>query len=76
MEVDNDQLVDHDVGDDAGDEVHNHDDLQFPERLRLGNESDDDDVIPPLEHGVENLDMRDSDDETYDPAKTYHDKYF
>jgi len=72
MEVDNEQLPDHD----AGDEVHNPDELQFLERLRLGNESDDDDVIPPLEHGVENFDMRDSDDETYDPTNTDHDEYF
>jgi hypothetical protein len=70
MEVDNEMVVDGDTGE----EVYNDDDIQFLERLRLGN--DDDNVVPPLEHGVENIDMCDSDDETYDPADPDHDEYF
>jgi hypothetical protein len=60
--------------DDAGEEVHDED-LQLLERLDLGSDSDDD-VFPPLEHGVEDMEMRDSDDETYDPTNTDHDEYF
>ena len=30
----------------------------------------------PLEHGLELLDLRDSDDETYDPANSDEDDYF
>jgi hypothetical protein len=41
----------------------------------LGSDSDDE-VIPPLEYGVEDMEMRDSDDETYYPANTDHDEYF
>ena len=71
MEVDNESFV----HEDAGDEVHNAKDLELLERLRLGNDSDDDSV-PPLEHGVDYIDTRDSDDETYDPANLDHDEYF
>ena len=71
MEVDNERVVNKD----AGDEVHNVMDLELLERLRLGNDSDDDSV-PPLEHGVDYIDMHDSDDETYDPANPDHDEYF
>jgi hypothetical protein len=39
----------------------------------LGSDSDDD-VFPPLEHG--DMEIRDSDDETYDPDNTDHDEYF
>jgi hypothetical protein len=61
--------------DDAGEDVHDENDLQLLERLGLGSDSDDD-VFPPLEHNVEDMDMRDSDDDTYDPANTDHDEYF
>ena len=61
------------VNDDAGEEVHNDDDLELLEQLRLGNDSDDD-IIPPLEHDVEYMDMRDSDDETYDSDIPDHDE--
>jgi hypothetical protein len=71
MEVDNEMGVD----DDDAEEVQNNDDLRLLERLRLGNDNDDDDTIPPLEHDVESMDMRDSDDD-YDPnISDYHD-YF
>jgi len=71
MEVDNERVV----HDDAWDEVHNLRDIELLERLHLGNYNDDDSV-PPLEHGVDYLDTRDSDDETYDPANPDHDDYF
>jgi hypothetical protein len=70
MEVDNEMGVD---GDDA-EEVQNDDDLRLLERLRLGIHNDDD-TIPPLDHGVESMDMRDSDDD-YDPNIPDYDDYF
>ena len=39
-------------------------------------EDDNEDEIPPLEHGLELLDLRDSDVETYDPANPDEDDYF
>jgi len=71
MEVDNECFV----HEDAGDEVHNAKDLELLERLRLGNDSDDESV-PPLEHVVDDIDGRDSDDETYDPANPDLEEYF
>ena len=71
MEVDNERFV----HEDAGHEVHNAKGLELLERLHLGNDSDDDSV-PPLEHGVDYIDTRDSDDETYDPPNLDHDEYF
>jgi hypothetical protein len=71
MEVDNKMVVYNDVAE----EVHNDDDLQLLEQLHLGNVSDDDDTVPPLEHGVESMNMCDSDDETYDPDILDHDEY-
>jgi hypothetical protein len=71
MEVDNEMVVD----DDDAEEVQNDDDLRLLEGLRLGNDNDDDDTILPLEHGVESMDTRDSDDE-YDPDIPDHDEYF
>jgi len=71
MEVDNKSFV----HEDAGDEVHNAKDLELLERLRLGNDSDDESV-PPLEHAVDDIDGRDSDDETYDPANPDLEEYF
>jgi hypothetical protein len=65
------QLVD----DNAREQVHNDDDLQLLEKLCLSNDNDNDNVVPPLEHGIENMDLRDSDDETYDPTKLDHDEY-
>ena len=59
MEVDNERVV----HEDTRDEVHNAKDLELFERLHLGNDSDDDN-IPPLEHDVDYIDMRDSNDET------------
>jgi len=70
MEVDNEGVTD----EDAGDEVQNVKDLELLQRLQLGNDSDHD--IPPSEHGHDYIDMRDSDDETYDPANPDHDDYF
>ena len=49
-------------------------DLELLERLQLGDDNEDE--IPPLEHGLELLDLRDSDDETYDPANPDEDDYF
>ena len=54
--------------------VRNAKDLELLERLQLGNDNEDE--IPPLEHGLELLDLRDSDDETYDPANPDEDDYF
>jgi hypothetical protein len=72
MEVDNEM----DVNVDDAEEVDNEEDLQLLERLQLGIVSDDDDIDPPLEHGVESLEMCDSDDETYDPDIPDRDEYF
>jgi hypothetical protein len=69
MEVDSDM----DVDEDAGDEVQNVKDLQLLERLRLGN---DNDVNIALSDSVDNFDMVDSDDETYDPANLDQEDYF
>jgi hypothetical protein len=71
VEVDNEMGVD----DDDVEEVQNDDDLRLLERLCLGNGNDDDDTIPPLEHDVESMDMRDSDDE-YDLDIPDYDDYF
>jgi hypothetical protein len=71
MEVDNEMIVD----DDDVEEVQNDDDLRLLEWLYLGNGNDDDDIVPPLEHGVESMDMRDGDDE-YDPDILDYDDYF
>ena len=71
MEVHDDEMVDNE---DAGEEVHNAKDLELLERLQLGDDNEDE--IPPLEHGLELLDLRDSDDETYDPANPDEDDYF
>ena len=70
MEVDNERVAD----EDTGDEVQNVKDLELLQWLHLGNDSDDD--IPPSEHQHDNIDTRDSDDETYDPANPDHDDYF
>jgi hypothetical protein len=48
-------------------------DLQMLERLRLGNENEDN--ISPSD-SVDYFDMVDSDDETYDPANPDHADYF
>ena len=71
MEQDNERID----NDDAGDEVHNVKDLELLERLRLDNDTDDDNV-PPMEIDGDYIDTRDSDDETYDPANPDHDDYF
>ena len=71
MEVENERVE----NEEAADEVHNVQDLQLLERLHLDNDSDDDSV-PPLEHGIDYLDTRDSDDETYDPDNPDYDEYF
>ena len=63
MEVHDDEMVD---DEDAGEEVRNAKDLELLQRLQLGDGNEDE--IPPLEHRLELLDLRDSDDETYDPA--------
>ena len=56
---------------DTRDEVQNVKDLELLQRLHLGHDSDDD--IP--DHD-DYIDMRDNDDETYDPANPDHDDYF
>jgi hypothetical protein len=71
MEVDNEKVV----HEEAGDEVHNLKELELLERLRLGNDSDDDNV-PPLKNGVDYIDTCDSDDEKYDPANPNHNEHF
>ena len=71
MEVHDDEMVD---DEDADEEVRNAKDLELLERLQLGDDNEDE--IPPLEHGLELLDLRDSDDETYDPANPDEDDYF
>jgi hypothetical protein len=48
MEVDKEMVVNND----AAEEVCNDDDLKLLEWLCLGNGCDDDDIVPPLEHGV------------------------
>jgi hypothetical protein len=69
MDVDNDWVDD----EDDGDEVQNVKDLAMLERLRLGNDFEDN--ITPSE-SVDYFDMVDSDDETYDPANPDHANYF
>jgi hypothetical protein len=71
MELDNERVDD----EDAGDEVQNVKDLEMLERLRLGNDNEDN--IPPSD-SVDYLgnDNVDSDDETYDPANLNHEDYF
>jgi len=72
MEVDNERVDD----EDDGDEVQNVKDLELLRRLELGNDSDDN-IAPPDGHDINmEVDMHDSDDETYDPANTDHDDYF
>ena len=68
MDVDNVMVDD----DDDGDEVRNAKDLQMLERLRVGNDNEDN--IPPSD-SVDYFDMVDSDDETYDPANPDHEDY-
>jgi hypothetical protein len=68
MPVDNDGVVD----EDEGDEVENANDLDLLQKLLLGEhidqaETDGDD---------HDIDMLDSDDETYDPANPDPDEYF
>jgi len=70
-DVENEMLVDEDVGD----VVENVNDLTLLEKLRLGNDSDDDDE-PPLHQNSDYIEMRDSDDENYDPDNPDHDDYF
>ena len=57
MEVDNERVVDKDVAD----EVENLNDLEFLDRWQLGNDNDE-------EKADEDLDMVDSDDDTYNLA--------
>ena len=57
-----------------GDEVDNGKDLELLERFQSGTADDSDDDNPPLEH-VPDFNMRDSDDETYDPALLDHEEY-
>ena len=68
MDVDNVMVDD----DDDGDEVRNAKDLQMLERLRVGNDNEDN--IPPSD-SVDYFDMVDSVDETYDPANPDHEDY-
>ena len=68
MDVDNVMVDD----DDDGDEVRNAKDLQMLERLRVGNDNEDN--IPPSD-SVDYFDMVDSDDETYDLANPDHEDY-
>jgi hypothetical protein len=69
MDIDNERVDD----EDARDKVQNMKDLQMLERLRLGNDNEDN--IPPSD-SVDYFDMVDSDDETYDPANPHHAYYF
>jgi hypothetical protein len=69
MDVDNERVDD----EDAGDEVQNVKDLQMLERLRLGNDNEDN---IPSSGSVDYFDMVDSDDETYDPANPGQVDYF
>jgi len=64
MEVDNKWVVDKDVVD----KVHDPKDLEMLDRLRLGNNNDENEV-------VEDLDNLDSDDDTYHPANPNHEEY-
>jgi hypothetical protein len=58
---------------DARDEVQNEKDLQMLDRLRLGNDNEDN--IPPSD-SVDYFDNVDSDDESYDPTNPDHADYF
>ena len=49
-------------------------DLELLQWLHLSNDGDDD--IPPSKHGDDYIDMRDSDNETYDLANPDYDDYF
>jgi hypothetical protein len=69
MEVDNETVDD----EDSRDEVQNEKDLQMLDRLRLGNDNEDN--IPPSD-SVDYFDNVDSDDESYDLANLDHAYYF
>jgi hypothetical protein len=69
IEVEDDEIVD---DEDAGDEVHNVKDVELLEKVQLRVDED----VPPSESGHNYLDMRDSDDETYDPDNPDEDIYF
>jgi hypothetical protein len=64
MEADKEWVVD----EDAADEVHDQKDLEMLDRLRLGNDNDEDDA-------VEDLDNLDSDDDTYRLDNPEHEEY-
>ena len=74
MEVDNVRVVD----EDQLEEVQNVKDLELLRRMQLGDDTDE--TPPPNDQANTTLDadidMRDSDDETYDPANPDHDEYF
>ena len=70
MEVDNESGA----NEDARDKVQNVKDLELFQQLHLSNDGDDD--IPPSGHRDDYIDMRDSDDETYDPANPDRGDYF
>jgi Domain of unknown function (DUF4216) len=69
MVVDNETVVD----EEEGDEVQNVKDLELLRRLQLGEDIDE---TPPSTSLDPDIDMRDSDDETYDPDNPDHDEYF
>jgi hypothetical protein len=69
MEVDNERVDD----ENAGDEVVNVKDLEMLDRLRLGYDNDNNNATSA---SVDNFDMVDSDDETYDPANPDPEDYF
>jgi hypothetical protein len=69
MEGEDDEMVD---DEDAGDEVHDERDVELLEKVQAGLDED----ISPSDEGPHYLDMRDSDDETYDPDNVDQDVYF
>ena len=71
MELDNEKVDD----EDAGDEVQNVKDFEMLERLRLGND-DEDNILPSDSVDYLGNDNVDSDDETYDLANPNHEDYF
>jgi hypothetical protein len=64
MEVDEEWVVD----EEAADEVHGLRDLKMLDGLQLGNDNDEDDA-------VDDLEVLDSDDDTYRPDNPDHEEY-
>ena len=69
IDLEDDEIV---AAEDSGDEVEDERDIELLEQVAAGIDED----IPPSDAAGDDLDMRDSDDETYDPDIPEQDVYF